>query len=142
MPAVTGEYCIKEGMLSARIGGAISPSGGFAGGCCPAKMDMPLDINCQEYMEQLTGNSKVRHQWRQRGFSCGIWTDPPGQVWENYVHEVDELFMVIEGEIELEIEGRRLYPKPGEEVFIPANAIHSVRNIGQTTCRWFYGYRE
>jgi hypothetical protein len=27
-------------------------------------------------------------------------------------------------------------------VFIPARALHTVRNIGGTTARWLYGYRE
>lgn len=26
----------------------------------------------------------VAGKWRTRGFSCGLWTDPPGQVWEGY----------------------------------------------------------
>jgi len=30
----------------------------------------------------------------------------------------------------------------GDEVFIPAPALHTVRNVGGTTARWLYGYRE
>jgi hypothetical protein len=25
--------------------------------------------------------------WRKRGFSCDLWIDPPGQVWEDNVRE-------------------------------------------------------
>ena len=32
-------------------------------------------------------------------------------------------------------------PALGEEVFIPAGALHTVRNVGGTTSRWWYGYR-
>ena len=32
----------------------------------------------------------------------------------------------------MEIEGKVERPKIGEEVFIPANAVHTVRNVGQT----------
>ena len=86
--------------------------------------------------------AKVERDWRARGFSCGFWTDPPGQVWRNYVHDVDELFMVVEGAIELEMQGRAFRPGIGEEVLIPAGAVHTVRNLGPTTARWLYGYRK
>jgi mannose-6-phosphate isomerase-like protein (cupin superfamily) len=86
--------------------------------------------------------AQVERDWRTRGFSCGLWTDPPGQVWEGYVHGVDELLMVLEGELELEMQGRTFKSKIGEEVFIPARVTHSVRNVGGTTVRWLYGYKE
>ncbi len=83
----------------------------------------------------------VERGWRARGFSFGVWTDPPGQVWEDYVHEADELFMVVEGDVELEMGGRKQRLAPGEEVLIPARTTHSVRNVGGTTSRWLYGYK-
>jgi mannose-6-phosphate isomerase-like protein (cupin superfamily) len=85
---------------------------------------------------------RVEREWKARGFTCGLWTDPPGQVWTNYVHTVDELFMVVEGDVELEMRGRAFHPAIGEEVLIPAGVAHTVRNIGSTTARWLYGYRR
>lgn len=84
----------------------------------------------------------IRRDWLARGFSCGVWTDPPGQVWENYTHDVDELVMVLDGDVEFEIAGERYHPAIGEELFIPAKARHSVRNRGTTTARWLYGYKH
>ena len=86
--------------------------------------------------------SRVESEWRARGFSCGLWVDPPGQVWEDYVHSTDELLMVLEGDLELEMRGQTFRPKNGEEIFIPAHATHSVRNVGGTTARWLYGYKN
>lgn len=83
----------------------------------------------------------VAKDWRVRGFGCDLWVDPPGQVWENYVHATDELVMPVEGQLELEFDGRCLRPAPGEEILIPAGMSHTVRNIGGTTARWLYGYR-
>ena len=83
----------------------------------------------------------VRSDWQTRGFSCEIWTDPAGQTWEDYTHAVDELVMVLEGMVEFEIEGEVLQPSVGVEVFSPAGAVHSVRNIGDSTSRWLYGYK-
>ena len=59
-----------------------------------------------------------------------------------FVHWTDELVMLAEGEIELEIEGKTKRPLIGQEVFIPANAIHTVRNVGNTNNVWYYGYRS
>ncbi len=96
---------------------------------------------CHSTAAGLMDRKKVQQLWHSRGFSCDLWVDPPGQVWEDYVHSVDELLMVVEGELELEMEGRTFRPKPGEEVLIPANVVHSVRNVGGTTARWLYGYK-
>ena len=50
--------------------------------------------------------------------------------------------MLGEGEIEIEIEGNLQRPQIGEEVFIPANALHTVRNEGSMGNVWYYGYRK
>lgn len=85
---------------------------------------------------------KTRKDWHHRGFSCGLWIDPPGQVWEDYVHQTDEVVMVLEGELELEFHGRRFRPAIGEEILIPARSSHTVRNVGDATVKWLYGYKE
>jgi len=89
---------------------------------------------------QTVNQDQVTKDWKDRGFSCSLWKDPPGKVWEGYVHESDELLMVMEGEVELEIDGKKITPPVGKEAFIPAHAVHSVRNVGKTTSRWLYGY--
>ena len=86
--------------------------------------------------------SPIEAAWRSRGFSCDLWTDPPGQCWEGFTHAVDELVMVLEGDMEFEIAGVVHRPDPGEELFIPAGAAHSVRNRGAGRARWLYGYRR
>lgn len=85
--------------------------------------------------------STISRNWQARGFSCDIWTDPPGKIWQDYVHEADELLMLIDGEIEVRFDDKVLQPSAGEEIFIPANKRHTVINIGAVTNHWFYGYR-
>ncbi len=41
--------------------------------------------------------------------------------------------------MKFEVEGRIYHSNIGEELFIPANAIHSARNIGEIIARWLYG---
>lgn len=83
---------------------------------------------------------EISKRWAARGFSCDLWVDPPGQRWEDFVHNTDELVLVLEGEMEFEINGVISHPETGKEVFIPAGAVHSVRNLGNLTARWLYGY--
>jgi quercetin dioxygenase-like cupin family protein len=84
--------------------------------------------------------AEVAGRWGARGFSCGLWVDPPGQVWEDYSHAVDELVLLLQGEVEFEVEGEVHRPGIGEELLIPARARHTVRNMGRGESRWLYGY--
>ena len=52
----------------------------------------------------------IAADWHSRGFSCDLWTDPPGQRWEGFTHDVDELVLVLEGEMEFEFGGRATRP--------------------------------
>tara|TARA_B100001559_G_C15918759_1_gene357712 strand:- start:173 stop:445 length:273 start_codon:yes stop_codon:yes gene_type:complete len=85
---------------------------------------------------------KIRENWESRGYSFGVFKDPPGQVWEDFVHRTDELVVLAVGDIEIEIEGKSQQPQIGEEIFIPANSIHTVRNIGKTNNVWYFGYKN
>ncbi|MDB5035410.1 MAG: uncharacterized protein JWQ98_2651 [Chlorobi bacterium] len=85
---------------------------------------------------------EIRKRWNERGYKCDVWIDPPGQIWHDFVHDVDELFTVLDGRVELVMAGLTLLPEIGEEIAIPANTIHTVRNVGDGESRWLYGYRE
>jgi quercetin dioxygenase-like cupin family protein len=86
--------------------------------------------------------AKIAAEWAARGFDCNVWTDPPGQFWEDFCHATDELVTVLEGEMEFEVAGKVHHPKIGEELLIPAGTVHSARSVGKTTARWLYGYRS
>jgi mannose-6-phosphate isomerase-like protein (cupin superfamily) len=86
--------------------------------------------------------SDIKADWARRGFGFEYWIDPPGQVWPDFVHDVDELVMLVEGEIEIERAGATVRPQVGEEVLIPANARHTVRNTGDACNRWCFGYKR
>ena len=88
----------------------------------------------------MTDRQQITADWAALGFSCDLWTDAPGQRWEDFTHATDELVTVLEGDMEFEVEGEVHHPQPGEELLIPTGAVHSARNIGSTTARWLYGY--
>lgn len=93
------------------------------------------------FEKQKIDTAAVARAWAARGYSCETWIDPPGQVWADFVHDVDELVMPIDGEVEFEVAGEFFRPQLGEEVLIPANAVHTVCT-GTAGSRWLYGYRK
>ena len=58
------------------------------------------------------------------------------------MHDVDELVVVVEGEMVFEVGGIVTCPEPGDELYIPAGVAHSVRTLGNRTARWLFGYRR
>ncbi len=93
-----------------------------------AKFAAPLD------------QADVAADWRARGYSCGTFVDPPGRRWEDVAHHCNELVTVIEGRLEMDVAGETVTVEPGDEVFIPKGALHSVRNVHHATSVWLYGY--
>lgn len=84
--------------------------------------------------------SAVAGDWEPRGYSCDWFVDPPGREWNDFVHGCNELVTVVEGELEMTVEDHTWRVRPGDEVFIPKGANHSVRNTHSGTTRWLYGY--
>ena len=56
---------------------------------------------------------QIKKDWDSRGYSFGIFKDPPGQVWADFVHKTDEIVVLAEGEIEIEIVGKSQQPPIG-----------------------------
>jgi uncharacterized cupin superfamily protein len=55
--------------------------------------------------------------------------DPPGRVWKDFVHDSDELVMLVEGEEEFELNERKYFLQIGAELLIPAGTTHTARNV-------------
>lgn len=53
----------------------------------------------------------------------------------HYHEDADEYFLILDGEIEVELEGVRSLKSPGEAVFIPRGKVHSFRNPGNSPAR-------
>ena len=80
------------------------------------------------------------NDWNLSGFSFGVFLDPQGQVWTDFVHCTDKLVALAEGEIEIDNEGNLQRPTFGEKLFISANALHRMLNIGRSNDLWCYRY--
>ena len=68
----------------------------------------------------------IKRDWHSRGYSFGVFRDTPGQFWADFVHQIDELVLLAEGEIEVEIEGKAERFQIGDMVFIPAKEIWKI----------------
>ncbi len=83
---------------------------------------------------------RVAADWRARGYSCREFVDPPGREWNDFVHRTNELVTVVEGRLRMRVGEATCEAGPGDEVFIPRGAVHSVKNIHTGTTRWLFGY--
>jgi len=93
-------------------------------------------------MQKRIERNAVQHAWSRRGFSCELWVDPPGQVWNDFVHDVDEIVLLVDGYLACEFDGRTVRLGPGDELLIPAGVRHTTRNLGEGMARWLHGYRR
>ena len=55
-----------------------------------------------------------------------------GGSFPEHTHPGEEVIYVIEGTFEYKIAGKASRVGPGEVLFVPAGAIHSVKNVGDT----------
>jgi hypothetical protein len=88
----------------------------------PGRISALVDGNAETGRTmKVVDREAVARAWAAWGFSCALWTDPPGQRWEGFRHAVDEVLMLIDGAIAMQIEGRILEP-PGPRA--PLRAQH------------------
>jgi quercetin dioxygenase-like cupin family protein len=60
---------------------------------------------------------------------------PPGGGPPPHRHDFEEMFTVLDGEIEVTFRGQTLTARAGETINVPANAPHAFTNAGETASR-------
>jgi uncharacterized protein YdcH (DUF465 family) len=106
---------------------------------------IPIEANSQEYVTRRkfrlpVDHGEVARDWVQRGYSGGVFTDPPGHERRDVAHKTNGLITVAEGRLEVALHGERYALEPGDELFIPRKAKHTVRNLHAGATRWLYGH--
>ena len=81
----------------------------------------------------------VGFDWGRRGFRCRRMRGPPGREWRDIALGADGLVMVLEGRLEIDIAGVLVDAGEGDEIFIPAGVVHTVRNTAPTATIWLHG---
>lgn len=83
---------------------------------------------------------QVRRDWADEGFNFGVFRDPPGQEWNDFVHDSDEYLVVAAGAMEVRVGAQCFEAAPGDLVRIPRNTLHSLRTLSAAGSVWLYGY--
>ena len=78
--------------------------------------------------------------WRDEGFSFGVFRDPPGQAWNDFVHDSDEYVLVSEGKLQISVGAESAECGPGDLVRIPKGVSHSLVTVSDNGSVWAYGY--
>lgn len=82
----------------------------------------------------------VKDDWAGEGFSFGVFFDPPGQEWIDFVHQTDEYVLVAQGELEVGVGGESAIVSPGDLIKIPRGVRHSLKTLSAEGSVWLYGY--
>ncbi len=82
----------------------------------------------------------VARDWDAEGFSFGVFRDPPGQEWNDFVHRRDEYVVVAEGRLEIRVGAETTFCGPGDLVRIPRGVPHSLKTLSAGGSVWLYGY--
>jgi quercetin dioxygenase-like cupin family protein len=61
----------------------------------------------------------------------GVETHPP------HTHEHEEIIVVVEGTVEVSVDGRKETVEPGSVIYYEPNRPHNLRNAGATPCRYY-----
>ncbi len=82
--------------------------------------------------------NQIVTRWESQGFTCEIWKSLPGKGWSHPGHEADELFVLLEGEMEVSIGAKKYHLQVGEEFLVPAKEPHTTVNMGGNTNRFYW----
>ena len=81
--------------------------------------------------------------WISRGYSFAVGQIKLQEGVNNAVHDdLDELVVMVNGKLEFSIDGETHIPDCNQEVFIPAKASHSIKNIGDGDSTIYFGYKK
>ena len=57
----------------------------------------------------------------------------------SHIHyKQDETFLFLEGEFDVEVDGKLYHMKPGDVAFVPKGSVHTWKNVGNTIGRLRY----
>ena len=101
---------------------------------------MVRDLLSPAKFETLISQSDVAENWSGWLYYFGLFVDPLGQRWEDFIHNCNEVVMVQEGRLGMKVSGAVIEIVPCAEVFISKDRIHFVRNIHTGISKWLDGY--
>ncbi len=102
------------------------------------------DAPCEQgWDDEQTGSLYFRTifsagQTPTEALTAGVSDITPGNALKLHRHPQPEIYHLVAGEGIVTIDGDEYPVQTGSSVFIPGNAVHGIRNTGQSTLRFFY----
>lgn len=89
----------------------------------------------------MGNKEEIKQRMLREGYSIiNEYNDPPHEVFPDHDHLGDQLLVVLEGSIEILMDGKISVLEPGDEIFFPAKVMHSAK-IGAQGCFYIDGER-
>lgn len=85
-------------------------------------------------------HNEVKNLWSREGFDFGVFRDPPGQEWNDFIHDCDEYVLVAEGRLTIRVGDETADCSAGDLVRIPSGVAHSLKTTSSSGSTWLYGY--
>jgi len=98
-----------------------------------------MEVNARDRVEPFTtkDGSTIRELMHTPAQSLAEATLAPGQQTERHYHAAsEELYYLVDGEGEMEIDGERSPVGPGDAILIPPGAWHQITATGGTELRF------
>ena len=89
-----------------------------------------------------SAKDRVQVRWWRRGFTCNDQRDPHGKKWAVHRHQVDEIVVLLEGQITVKVGQGSHRLHIGEELVVPRLVTHSISNTGPHQAHYLYGFRH
>ncbi len=85
---------------------------------------------------------KLKAEYQKKGFKCEITTSEPGEDWDSQEegHEAEEVYILLEGELELSLGGKTYRPAVGEVFVVPPHEPHNFKSNKFSRYYWIYDY--
>lgn len=87
----------------------------------------------------MDGKERYEKQLREEGFAdVYTWTDAPNAYYDEHTHESLSAHIIIEGQMELKMDGKTHVCGPGDRVDVPAKTVHTAK-MGPEGCTYVVG---
>jgi quercetin dioxygenase-like cupin family protein len=104
---------------------------------------MPIDYRVERSNGNVPLSAMLRLQLTNEGYDVFQWCDNPGMVYGSHKHSEDQSHWVISGTLEITVERVGTFElKAGDRDYLPAEAYHSARVIGNEPVMYLVGIKK
>ncbi len=72
----------------------------------------------------------LRRKLRKLGYLATRYHYPPGTIFDEHAHDVDEIDAILSGRFRMEMEGRSIELGAGDTLYVPRGTMHRAAVVG------------